>query len=114
MALDHGEGTLLLLLDLSAAFHRVDHCILLERLTQMGVTGLAHAWLSNYLSDRVQVIDTGSSRSNEIKLKSGVPQGSFLGPVLFLCYVKPLGYIFDKHLNLEHGYADDTPMFTLC
>ena len=111
MALDCGEGTLLLLLDLSAAFDTVNHCILLKRLTQMGVTGYAHAWLSKYLSDRVQVIDTGSSRSNEFKLKTSVPQGSILGPVLFLCYVKPLGDVIDKHLHLRHGYADDTQLY---
>ena len=112
MALDRGEGTVLLLLDLSAAFDTVDHRILLGRLSDMGISGLAHAWLKDYLSCRAQVIDTGTSRSSEFDLSTGVPQGSVLGPILFLSYVQPLAEVLNLHLRTRMGYADDTQLYT--
>ena len=109
MALDRGEGTLLLLLDLSAAFDTVDHNVLLKRLYESGISALS--WMESYLSDRSQVVDVGGSRSQEFSLSTGVPQGSVLGPVLFLCYIKPLADTISQLSTHRHGYADDTQLY---
>ena len=80
--------TLLVLLDLSAAFNTVDHQILLNRLhSDFGITGTALEWFSSYLKDRKQraLIDGVSSQAAD--LSYGVPQGSCLGPLLFTLYI---------------------------
>ena len=112
MALDRDEGTLLLLLDPSAAFDTVEHPILLNQLSQMGITGVAHTWLRDYISNRTQAISTGSCRSEEYHLTAGVLQGSVLGPIIFLCYVKPLADVIAQHMSTNHGYADDDQLYT--
>lgn len=110
-ALGEGDGLLLLLLDLSAAFDTVDHPLLLQRLsTLLGVKDTAKRWLESYLSSRSQSIAIGSSKSKPMPLSTGVPQGSVLGPILFLIYVLPLGLIIDAHGIGRHGYADDGQM----
>ena len=73
--------TLLVLLDLSAAFDTIDHCILLERLKSVfGIRGTALSWFASYLSNRSQQICIDGSLSANFKLTCGVPQGSCLGP----------------------------------
>ena len=111
-ALAEGDGMLLLLLDLSSAFDTVDHSLLLERLeTLTGVTGAAKEWLVSYLSSRTQVVAVGDARSKPMPLTTGVPQGSVLGPLLFLVYVLPLGTVIDRHHVNRHGYADDSQLY---
>ena len=110
--LDQGENVLLLLLDLSAAFDTIDHLILLNRLEKsVGITGLAHEWFRSYLSERRQYVKIDNSRSNEHDLSIGVPQGSVLGPILFLLYIGPLANIFRKYGLKLDGYADDTQIY---
>ncbi len=113
MAMDSQKVVILTLLDLSAAFDTVDHCILLERLERrFGVKGTVLDWFRSYLSDRTQSIALpGGTRSEPQKLTCGVPQGSVLGPILFCVYTTPLGDILRAHDVSYHLYADDSQLY---
>ena len=112
LSMDRQEVTLLVLIDLSAAFDTIDHAILLETLEKdFRVTGNALKWLTSYLSDRKQTILIKDHESEVFNLQSGVPQGSCLGPVLFILYVAGLFKIIDKHIPNAHTYADDTQIY---
>jgi retron-type reverse transcriptase len=114
LSMDRKEVTLLVLIDLSATFNTIDHAILLETLEKdFGVTGNALKWLTSYLSKRKQTILIKDHKSVVFNLRSGVPQGSCLGPVLFILYVAGLFKIIDKHLPNAHTYADDTQIYHL-
>ena len=104
--------TLLALLDLSAAFDCVDHDILLSRLqSRFGLDGAALAWIRSFLSDRTQRVCFGGRLSAEIALIFGVPQGSVLGPLLFLLYTAELFDIISSLGLTGHSYADDTQVY---
>ncbi len=90
--------SLLVLLDLSAAFDTIDHNILLNRLENfVGISGSALAWFKSYLSDRHQFVAVNEEVSYRSQVQYGVPQGSVLGPLLFTLYMLPLGNIIRKH-----------------
>jgi hypothetical protein len=104
--------SLLVLLDLSAAFDTIDHSILLNRLKyNVGVNGTALSWFASYLTNRKQRIHLNGSISEEFVLKYGVPQGSCLGPLLFIIYASEMFSIIENHLMDSHGYADDTQLY---
>src|ERR1700722_11149336 len=110
--IDKKEVTLLVLLDLSAAFDTVDHTILLNRLQKIGITGWVYDWFSSYLTGRTQVVFVDGVSSDSVNLTCGVPQGSVLGPILFNIYTQPLGEIARKHGLNYHFYADDIQLYT--
>ena len=96
--------TLLVLLDLSAAFDTVDHNVLLTRLhSKFGISGTALEWFISYLSGRSQCVMVQS-----LILDCGVPQRSCLGPLLFTIYASKLFDVIKGHLPTVHCYADDT------
>ena len=104
--------TLLVLLDLSAAFDTIDHGILLERLrSAFGVQDTALSWFASYLSGRSQQVSIDRTLSTKFELECSVPQGSCLGLLLFVVYASKIFEIVGNH-NLEiHCYADDSQLY---
>ena len=113
LSMNRQHVTLLVLLDLSAAFDTVDHGILLRRLeTSFGISGKALSWFTSYLSGRCQRVTLEGGVSKEFNLSThGLPQGSCLGPMLFTLYSSKLFNIISDHLPSAHAYADDTQLY---
>ena len=106
------QVALMVLLDLSAAFDTVNHDILLDRLDKdIGMRGVTLEWFRSYLSDRCQQVGIDGSLSNQRHLNCGVPQGSCLGPLLFVTYTSTLFKVIERHLPEAHCYADDTQLY---
>jgi hypothetical protein len=104
--------TCLTLLDLSAAFDTIDHSILIERLSSwFGITSIALSWLKSYLSDRSFHVDINNFKSSPYQLLYGVPQGSVLGPLLFILYTTPLSTVISQSSVDHQLFADDTQLF---
>ena len=101
-----------LIMYLSAAFDTVNHETLLKRMKEMyGVQGQASAWLSSYFFNRCQSVVIQSVMSAPKPPKTGLPQGSILGPFAFLSYSSPLFNIARLHGIHMHMYADDTQLY---
>jgi len=110
-AIDAGEVCALVLLDLSAAFHTVDHQTLLRVLRcHFGVTDAALSWCSSYLSQRTQIFNTNEQLSGPHVVGCSVPQGSALGPLKFIGYIEELADLIINHQLSYHLYADDTQL----
>lgn len=106
-----GQCSLLVVLDLSAAFDTVDHDVLYRELFQCGVRDSALALLRSYLESRHQRVVVNGKMSRPSQLRCGVPQGSVLGPVLFLVYTRSLAMLLTAHGVEFHFYADDTQIY---
>ena len=100
-----GLYTGMILLDLQKAFDTVDHSILCDKLKAMGIGSVE--WFQSYLSDRMQTVQVNDTYSNIEQITCGVPQGSILGPLLFLCYVNDMSLSISSDCKLML-YADDS------
>ena len=85
--MDSGDVPISIFLDLSKAFDTLDHDILLDKLSYYGVKETALSLFKSYLSNRKQYVEYLNTTSNFTDIKTGVPQGSILGPLLFIIYI---------------------------
>ena len=113
LCLDQNEAVITLALDLSAAFDTIDFDLLSYILSErFNIVGKCKEWIISFITDRQQVVTIGNCKSKPMKLKYGVPQGSILGPLIFMLYLTPIGDLL-KQMRLPYQiYADDTMIYT--
>ena len=106
--LENKETPLCIFIDLSKAFDTIDHSILLSKLRYYGLNSCALKWFSSYLSDRQQYVDIEGISSEINNINTGVPQGSTLGPLLFIIYMNDLNEVSTVFKSIL--FADDTSL----
>ena len=108
--MDQSNTPISLFLDLSKAFDTLDHEILLSKLDYYGIKGIAHQLMKSYITERTQFVEIDDTKSSCLTLTTGIPQGSILGPLLFLIYINDISQA-SKMFNFVI-YADDTNLTT--
>ena len=108
-ALGDGKCAIGIFLYFQKAFDTVDHCILLDKLYMYSIRGIAHDWFVSYLSNRLQAVVYNNHESDFKAMQCGVPQGSILGPLLFLIYINDLPSVSNRFMPIL--FADDTNLF---
>ena len=108
-AMDDKNYLIAVFLDFSKTFDTVNHSILLQKLNHLGIRGSFNKWFSSYLKNRKQYVSINNKCSSKTHITLGVPQGSILGPILFLLYINDMPNSSDR-LKFVH-FADDTTVF---
>ena len=107
---DDNRYYLAIFLDFSKAFDTISHEILLKKLEHIGFRGPIYQWINSYLTNRKQFVNIGDKSSGILDTKMGVPQGSTLGPLLFILYVNDMSNSLDD-MKIVH-FADDSTLHT--
>ena len=110
-AIKNNKPAIGIFVDFQKAFDTVNHQILLAKLNHYGVRGIANKWFESYLSERKQFVSINGINSSELPVKHGVPQGSVLGPLLFLIYINDLHNCIENSHTFH--FADDTNLLYL-
>ena len=105
---DKGKQTDVIILDFSKAFDTVPHKKLLHKLQEYGISGPLHQWLTNFLTKREMRVVVDGVQSDSVYVDSGVPQGTVLGPILFLCHINDLPNSVQSQVRL---FADDCLLY---
>ena len=108
-AIDKNEYAIGVFIDLAKAFDTLDHNILLKKLEHYGIRGIALSWFSNYLQNRKQYVLTNNTSSHVMQVTCGIPQGSILGPLMFILYINDLMHC--SNILKFILFADDTNLF---
>ena len=109
-AIDSGKEIRAVFCDISKAFDKVWHKGLLQKLKYVGIHGNLLTWLESYLSDRCQQVSINGHSSRYKAIEAGVPQGSIMGPLLFLIYINDIVNNLTSNARL---FADDTSLYVL-
>ena len=104
-----GKLTGAVFIDFCKAFDTVDHAVLMKKMEMLGVRGVQLKWFTDYLLNRQQVVIYDNYRSDNYPVSYGVPQGSILGPLMFLIYIDDLSKVL-KHSNVIM-YAEYTVLY---
>ena len=110
LTMDNNETPLNIYLDMSKAFDTIDHTILINKLTFYGIHGVALDLIKSYLNNRYQFVEYDGVQSSMLHISTGVPQGSILGPLLFIIYINDFpnaSRLFNFNFIM---YADDTTL----
>ena len=107
--MNNREYTVGVFIDLKKAFDTIDHKILLKKMDRYGVRGVANMWLESYLQERNQYVQINNVDSDPLNITHGVPQGSVLGPKLFIMYINDIGQVLTELKYVL--FADDTSLY---
>ena len=108
--IDEGGNIDAVYCDFMKAFDKVPHNRLTYKVHQYGITNFVHGWIKSFLNNRTQCVQLGSAKSSLHPVTSGIPQGSVLGPILFVIYINDMPEVVDK-TSFVYLFADDTKVF---